>query len=50
MGGFLSTEGNLSFVGNKVLSSEGGALYIQEFGQVKLVAGAQLQFINNTGR
>lgn len=44
------SRGNLSFVGNSVPSGAGGALYIQEFGQVKLVPGTQLEFINNVGR
>lgn len=50
VGGLVVSNGNLSFVGNEVDSNEGGALYIQEFGQVKLVPGTRLQFINNTGR
>lgn len=43
-------NGSLSFVNNTVLSSEGGALYSQAFGQVMLRSGAHMEFINNTGR
>ena len=50
LGGFLVANGNLSFIGNTVTSDEGGALHIQEFGQVMLTSNAQLQFVNNTGR
>jgi len=46
----VSVQGNLSFVGNNAERSDGGALYISEFGQVKLYSGAQVEFINNTGR
>ena len=43
-------SGTLSFLANEVVSNEGGALYIQEFAQVKLLPGAEIEFINNTGR
>ena len=43
-------NGTLSFLANKVVSNEGGALYIQEFAQVKLISGAEIEFVNNTGR
>ena len=46
----MSVQGNLSFIGNNAERFEGGALYISEFGQVKLYSGAQVDFINNTGR
>ena len=39
----------LSFLENQV-AGEGGALFIQEFAQVKLLSGAQIEFINNTGK
>lgn len=42
--------GTLSFLRNSVPSSLGGALYVQEFGQIQLISGAELEFINNTGR
>ena len=50
VGSLVSVQGNLSFVGNNAERSDGGALYISEFGQVKLYSGAQVEFINNTGR
>ena len=50
VGSLVSVQGNLSFIGNKAERFEGGALYISEFGQVKLYSGAQVDFINNTGR
>ena len=49
-GSLVSVQGNLSFIGNNAERSDGGALYISEFGQVKLYSGAQVEFINNTGR
>ena len=49
-GSLVSVQGKLSFIGNNAESYDGGALYITEFGQVKLYSGAQVDFINNTGR
>ena len=43
-------NGTLSFVANRAEPFEGGALYIQEFAQIKLCSGAEMEFINNTGR
>ncbi len=43
-------NGTLSFLANKVVTNDGGALYVQEFAQVKLLPGAEIEFINNTGR
>lgn len=42
--------GRLSFLSNHAQMNPGGALYIQEFGQLKLQSGSELRFINNTGR
>ena len=50
VGGLLVVNGQLLFLGNNARSNPGGALYIQEFGQVKLSPGAELEFTNNTGR
>ena len=49
-GSLVSVQGKLSFIGNNAESYDGGALYITEFGQLKLYSGAQVDFINNTGR
>ncbi len=47
----MSVDGRLSFMRNSIPINEmGGALYIQSFGQIKLLEGAELEFINNTGR
>ena len=50
VGGLTVMSGSLSFLSNRVESSEGGALYVQEFAQVKLLPGAEIEFVNNTGR
>ena len=41
---------SLSFIGNNAEDEEGGALYIQDFGQIKLYPRSSLEFVNNTGR
>ena len=41
---------SLSFIGNTAEDQEGGALYIQDFGQIKVYPGSSMEFVNNTGR
>ena len=41
---------SLSFIGNNAEDEEGGALYIQDFGQIKVYPRSSLEFVNNTGR
>ncbi len=46
----MEVHGNLSFIENTVPPNvEGGALFIQAFGQVKIKPGTSLNFISNTG-
>ncbi len=40
----------ISFIGNNAERREGGALFMQDFGQIKLYSNSSLNFINNTGR
>ena len=40
----------LSFIGNNAENHEGGALYLQDFGQIQLYSNSSMEFINNTGR
>ena len=50
MGALLEVHGNLMLEGNKVPSNvEGGAMFIQAFGQVKLKSGTFVKLINNSG-
>ncbi len=42
--------GLVSFIGNNAESREGGALFMQDFGQIKLHSNSSMEFINNTGR
>ncbi len=42
-------DARLSFVGNNAENHEGGALYVQDFGQIKLYSNSSIEFINNTG-
>ncbi len=46
----LVSGANLSFIGNNAENHEGGALYVQDFGQIKLYSNSSIEFINNTGR
>ena len=46
----LLPGGRLSFHGNDAETQEGGALFMQDFGQVKLYSNSSMEFINNTGR
>ncbi len=46
----LLSSASLSFIGNNAENYEGGALYIQDFGQIKLYSQSSIEFINNTGR
>ncbi len=42
-------DAKLSFVGNNAENHEGGALYVQDFGQIKIYSNSTIEFINNTG-
>ena len=46
----VTVEGTLIFKGNNAANSEGGALYITTFGQIKLIQGARMIFTDNIGR
>ena len=46
----LLPGGRLSFHGNNAETQEGRALYMQDFGQIKLYSNSSMEFINNTGR
>ena len=43
-------EGELLFVGNTAVGLDGGAIYIADFSQIQLNRGADVQFINNSGK
>ena len=43
-------EGELVFVGNTAGGLDGGAIYIADFSQIQLNRGADIQFINNSGK
>ena len=50
VGSQVQVHGHISFISNNAEGQEGGALYIQAFGQIKVYTGSQIDFINNTGR
>ncbi len=41
--------GLVSFISNNAEGREGGALFMQDFGQIKLHSNTSMEFINNTG-
>lgn len=43
-------DGQISFIGNDAEGREGGALFMQDFGQIKMHYHSSMDFINNTGR
>ena len=50
MGALLEVHGNLTLERNKVPSNEeGGTMFIQAFGQIKLKSGTFVKLINNSG-
>ena len=49
-GSLVTVKGTLQLLGNNAQTSEGGAMYIQAFGQVKLYDGAVVDFRENRGR
>ena len=50
VGSSVSVEGTVSFTGNDAEHIDGGALYMQSFGQLRLKKGSQLHFTNSTGK
>ena len=50
VGSSVSVDGTISFTGNDAEHVDGGALYMQSFGQLRLKKGSQLHFKNNTGK
>ena len=50
VGSSVSVQGTVHFTGNNAEHIDGGALYLQSFGQLQLRKGAQLIFKNNIGR
>ena len=50
VGSQIEVNGNISFIGNNAENFEGGAVYISEFGQIKLYRGTYISFIDNVGR
>ena len=43
-------NGRLTYIGNRVDALRGGTLFINTFGQIKMMKGSSMEFTNNTGR
>lgn len=50
IGSLITVNGSILFVGNDASSDEGGALYIMEFGQMRMLKGSKMEFVDNKGR